>query len=165
MLLKWGKLCRTQPKLNSNFKSNILSCFKHNFGVWWFQIFTTVCHKSHWKFNLRFVWIVMSSSGISGIRSFHCFPLVYITAWSWLWLWLCKCLFWWTCNFYFLFFRASLSAPYEFCNGSSVSFLTPRVWGGVHFQRQDLQPRRQLASLPGALWLYVLHAMCLHRGN
>ncbi|XP_068187247.1 chordin-like protein 2 isoform X2 [Antennarius striatus] len=38
-----------------------------------------------------------------------------------------------------------------------------RARGGMHVQRQDVQPGRQLASLPGALRIYVLHALRLHR--
>lgn len=34
----------------------------------------------------------------------------------------------------------------------------------MYFQKQDIQPRRQLASLSGALWTHVLHALCLHGG-
>lgn len=39
-----------------------------------------------------------------------------------------------------------------------------RVRGAVYFQRQDLQSRRQLASLSGALRTHVLRALRLHRG-
>lgn len=62
-----------------------------------------------------------------------------------------------------------VSAPYEFPKKSPLQlihspFLTPRERAGMYFQRQDVQPGRQLASLSGALWTHVLHALCLHRG-
>lgn len=34
----------------------------------------------------------------------------------------------------------------------------------MYFQRQDLQPGRQLASLSGALRTHFLHALCLQGG-
>lgn len=109
--------------------------------------------------KVKLVFILMCWSWVRGI----CFPLVCIT-WSWLSLWLnvserCfKYQLTWTC----LSFAVRIICAT--CSSSS-SFLTPRTRGGLYFQRQVIQPWRQLASLSGAFRIHVLHALCLHRGT